>query len=325
MDPTRRLIALTAAAAALPLRLHAQAAWPSKPITLIIPAPPGGTADVFGRFVGNELAKVLGQPVVADNKAGASGTIATAAAARAQPDGHTLLLTGLTTHISGYMYAKVSYDPAKDFVPVAVLMQFPFVLLVPARLQVNTVQDLVALARSQPGKLNYGSIGHGSGAHLFTELFNRAAGVQATHVPYKGTAPMELALLNGELDYGFGNLVMARTHLPSGKLKALAVSGTARMAALPNVPTLKESGLPSSEDQVWQGIFAPAATPPEVVARLNREVVRILAGPEAQAMIAKAGAQPEQVITSPARISQFVAQSTDRWVRLARELNIKLD
>lgn len=270
---------------------HAQA-YPSRPIKLIVPWPAGGGVDTAARLIAEPLGKRLGQPVVVDNKPGSAGNIGTATVTREKPDGYTLLMGSLSPHaVNPHLYDNLGFEPIKDFAPVALVYTVPSFLVVPASSPANTAQDLVALAKSRPGKLNFGSGGAGSSQHLFGVMFNTATKIDALHVPYKGTAPAEAALVAGEVDY----MLDPPTSLPfvaAGRLKALAVAAPTRSSALPNVPTLDEAGIGGVHTLTYYGVLAPAGTPKDIVDRLNTEINAILKSDDMRARLTKLAAEP---------------------------------
>jgi tripartite-type tricarboxylate transporter receptor subunit TctC len=273
------LVALVAFVAAGVNPAAAQS-YPNRPIKLIVPWPPGGGVDTAARLIAEPLAQRLGQPVVVDNRPGAAGNIGTAVAAREKPDGYTLLMASLSPHsVNPHLYDKLGFEPIKDFAPVALVYTVPSFLVVPATSPVKTVQDLVAQAKANPGKLNFGSGGPGSSQHLFGVMFNTATKIDVAHIGYKGTSPAEAALMGGQVDY----MLDPPTCLPfvqGGRLRALAVAAPTRSAALPDVPTLDELGIKGVHTLTYYGVAAPANTPKEIVDRLNREINAVLATPE---------------------------------------------
>src|SRR4030095_5020494 len=265
--------------------------YPTKPIRLVVPFPPGGATDILARDVAQKLSDAWGQSFVVDNRPGAGGNIGSELVAKAAPDGYTLEMGTVGTHaINASLYAKMPYDHVKDFVPVILVAGVPNVLVVNPSVPVNSVAELIAYAKANPGKLNFASSGNGTSIHLSGELFKVMAGVQITHVPYKGSAPALQDLLGGQVQLMFDNLPPSLPQIKAGKLKALAVTSTTRAAALPDVPTMAESGLPGFEASSWFGVLAPAGTPPAIVAKLNAEIGKWLASPEAKEKLAKQGA-----------------------------------
>ena len=292
MPRTRTAAAL---AAALSCAAGTQAAaqdYPVRPIMLVVPFAPGGGNDTLARLVAQHMSKALGQQVVIDNRAGAGGTIATRQVARSTPDGYTLVMahSGIVG-IGPSLYPNAGYDPRKDFAAVGLIASIQYAVVVPPDLPARTAGEFIALAKKQP--INYASAGVGSVSHVSTELFASMAGIQLTHVPYRGTAQSTVDLIAGRVDMQFGTIPPTLVHVRSGKLRALAVTGAARNAALPEVPTMAESGLPGYEASLWQAIVAPAATPPAIVARLNREVTAVLTDADLRAAFAQHGVEPQ--------------------------------
>jgi tripartite-type tricarboxylate transporter receptor subunit TctC len=269
------------------------ARWPERPIRLIVPFTAGSSSDIVARIVAQKLAERLAQQLVVENRFGASGNVGTEATARADADGYTLGIANTSTHAVSASLAALAYDPIRDFAPVSMLGSSPFVLALYPGVPARSVQDLIALAKAKPRVLNYASAGPATLAHLAGALFEKMAGIELTHVPYRGTAQSTLDLLEGRVEMQFGTIPPTLTHIRAGKLRALAVTGGARNAALPDVPTIAESGLPGYECTLWQAMVAPAATPAAIVARLNREVTAVLEDPEVRAAFAKQGVEPE--------------------------------
>lgn len=291
---TRRL-ALTGIAAALaagPLMATAQA-FPSKPLTIIVPFSAGGTTDILARIIGDALKDELGQPVVIDNRAGAGGNIGAALAAKAPNDGHTLFMGTVGTHaINTALYKKPGYDHLKDFAPLTRVAMVPNLLVAHPSRPYGTVKELIAFAKANPGKISFGSSGSGSSIHLSGELFKTMTGADMVHIPYKGSAPAVTDLIGGQIDIMFDNMPSAIQHVRSDRLKPIAVTTSKRSPELPNVPTMAEAGVPGYEATSWFGIFAPAGTPAPVVARLNSALVKVLNDPAVKKKITEQGAEP---------------------------------
>jgi tripartite-type tricarboxylate transporter receptor subunit TctC len=290
--------------------------YPSRPIKLVVPWPAGGGVDTAARLIAEPLAKRLGQPVVVDNKPGSAGNIGTAQVAREKPDGYTLLMGSLSPHaVNPHLYDTLGFEPIKDFAAVALVYTVPSFLVVPAASPAATPQELVALAKSKPGKLNFGSGGAGSSQHLFGVMFNTATGVDALHVPYKGTSPVEAALVAGEVDY----MLDPPTCLPfvaAGRMKALAVAAPARSSALPNVPTLDELGIRGVHTLTYYGVLAPAGTPKDIVDRLNAEINQILGSDDMRARLTKLAADPGS--GSPEDFRRFMEAELKRYGEIVR-------
>jgi tripartite-type tricarboxylate transporter receptor subunit TctC len=309
------LFALAAAA-------HAQE-YPSRPIRLIVPFAPGGGNDTVARLVGESLGKRLGQPVIIDNRAGAGGVVGAEAAAHAAPDGYTLFLGGVGSHaINPNLHANLGYDPVRDFAPVSLLAQAPLVLVVHPSLPAQSVQQLVALAKAQPGKLNYASNGNGSSSQLAAVMFAAMTGIDIVHVPYKGLAPALADLLTGRDEMMFSSIVAILPHVQAGKLRPLAVTSRKRVALLPDVPTVAESGVPGYETSSWYGILAPAGTPAPVVRRLHDEIVKVLAQEDVRKALAGEGAEP--VGNTAEEFSEFIRSEKERLGAVIRSGKVTL-
>jgi tripartite-type tricarboxylate transporter receptor subunit TctC len=298
-------------------------AYPTRPIRLIIPFSPGGFTDVVARIVSQRLAVSLGQPVVVENKAGAGSTIGADFVAKSLPDGYTLLMVS-TTHVIGpALYKKLPYDALQGFAPVAKLVEAPYVLLIHPSLPANSVAELVALARAQPGQIDYASSGNGSTQHLVGALFASMAGVSMRHIPYRGSAQATQDLLGGFVKTGFMGIPVAVQHASGGRLKALAVTTPKRSPQLPDVPTLQEAGVAGFDATIWLALLAPAGTPADIVARLNAEVVKVLSAPDAARSIADAGV--EVSTSSPEALGQLMRSEFDRWGRVVRDTGATVD
>jgi tripartite-type tricarboxylate transporter receptor subunit TctC len=302
------LIALLTADAS---RAQTDLRWPERPIRFIVPFTPGSSSDIVARLVAQKLGERLGQQFVVENRVGAGGSLGTEQVARAEPDGHTLGLANTSTHAVAASLAALAYDPVKDFAPVSMLGSSPFVLATYPGVPAQNVQELIAIAKAKPRLLNYASAGPATLAHLSGALFEKMAKIELTHVPYRGTAQSTLDLLEGRVEMQFGTIPPTLTHIRAGKLRALAVTGAQRNAALPEVPTIAESGLPGYECTLWQAIVAPAATPPAIVARLNREVAAVLNEAEVRAAFAKHGVEAEP--GSPDMLGARIRDDMQKW------------
>ncbi len=298
--------------------------FPQRPVRLVVPYPPGSGTDIVGRVMAQKLSEAWGHQVVVDNRPGAGAIIGVDAVAKAAPDGHTIGIadTGPLA-INPALYPKLPYDPVRDLAPVTVVATLPFMLVVHPSVPAANVQELVALARSKPGALNYASVGNGSGVHLATELFKTRAGVNLTHIPYKGSAPALQGVLSGEAQVMFVNLLSALPLVQSGKLRALAAASATRIGTLPDLPTIAESGVPGYEYQIWFGIVAPAATPRPVVERLNQDLRRTLGMPEVRAVFDKGGFEP--VGSTVEGFTSLIPREIERWGRLVRETGAKVE
>ncbi len=323
---TRRalLTALAAATAgALPLAASAQS-YPSKPITIIVPFSAGGTTDILARVVGQALTTELGQSVIVDNRAGAGGNIGASLAAKAPADGYTLFMGTVGTHaINAALYKKMPFDPIKDFAPLTRVANVPNLLVANPAQPYKTVQELIAYAKANPGKVNFGSSGSGSSIHLSGELFKSMAKVDMQHVPYKGSAPAVTDLLGNQIGIMFDNMPSAIQHVRSGKLRPLAVTTAKRSPELPDVPTIAEAGVPGYEATSWFGLFAPAGTPAPVVAQLNKAIVKVLNLPDVKKKIAEQGG--EVVAETPEQFAAFIQKEAVKWGKVVKESGATAD
>jgi tripartite-type tricarboxylate transporter receptor subunit TctC len=302
--------------------VHAQS-FPARPLHLIVTYPPGGGADLMARLIAPKMAATLGQPVVVENKPGASGQIGAAEVARATPDGYTLLLDASSYAVNPSLYAKLPYDPAKAFTPIAVLALFPNVLVVTPGHAARDVKDVIAAAKSSPGAIAYASSGNGSAQHLSGELFQQKAGVAMTHVPYKGGGPAMNDVMGGQVPVFFANMASSLAHVKGGKLRALAITGAKRSSALPDVPTMAEAGVPGYEVYEWNAIFAPAGTPAAVVAKIADAVAKAMQSADLRERIAAMGG--EIVAYGPADADRFVREQTELWGKVVRAGNVRVD
>ena len=319
----RAVCATLAVVLAFPL-LAAEQAYPSKPIRLVVPFPAGGSLDVVARAIGQKLTEAWGQPVVIDNRPGAGGNIGADLVAKSAPDGYTILEGALSTHaVNVSLYAKMPYDPIKDFAPITLVAVTPNVLVLNASYPVNSVPELLAYARANPGKLSFGSGSNGSAGHLAGELFKTEAGVDMVHIPYKGGAPALQALLAGDTQLMFDNLANSAAQLKAGKLKALAVTTAKRSSLMPELPTLSETGLPGFDIYTWWGFMAPAGTPKEVVAKWNAEVTKILNSPEMKAFFAQQGAEPAP--DSPEQFAALIRSEINKYAKIVKQSGAKVD
>lgn len=320
LSRTWHMITFAAVCAALPLHAAlAQDAWPNRPINWVVPFAPGGSTDVVARTLGQEMSKSLGQPVIIENRPGAAGGVGAAYVARAKPDGYTLFGGTISTHaINASLYKNLSYDPVKDFAPVSLIAYVPNVLMVDAKLPVHSVQELIAYAKAQPGKLTFASSGAGTSTHLAGELFADTIQVPMTHVPYKGSPQALQDVVAGLVPFLFDQLTAGEAMIKAGRLRALAVTSPKRSALAPNVPTMAEAGLPNFEMVSWQALYAPQGTPPNIVQRLNAEVVKALQNPEVrQKMTQQLGM--EVVGSTPAELQAFMAKEIPRWAELVQK------
>ena len=303
---------------------HAQANWPDRPVRVIVPFPASGATDLVARVVTQRVAADLGQQLVVDNKPGAGGTLGTAEAAKAAPDGYTLLLTTSSTHaISPHLMPKLAYDPRKDFVPVAHVADAPSVLLVTNSLPVKTVGELIAYAKANPGKLNYATSGNGTIVHLNALEFSARAGVKLTHVPYKGTSQSITDLVAGQVHVLFDSIPTGMPHVQSGRLRALAVTSLQRSALAPDLPTIAET-LPGYSSVTWFGVYGPAGMQPDLVNKINASFNKAIQSQEVAAALAKLGAEPAKPGT-PAQFTSMVKADSARWAKIIKDNHITLD
>lgn len=318
-DPTRRL--LLCSLLSLPFAARAQGA---KPIRLIVPFTPGGSTDILARAIAPKLSQSLVVNVIVDNKPGAGGSVGAGEAAKADPDGSTLLMGHIgTLAVNPSMYPKLSYDPLKSFVPVAYVARVPNVLVVKADSKLRTLKDLLDAARVQPGRLSYSSGGNGSAAHITVEALKLKTKVFMTHIPYRGTAPSITDLIAGQVDCTFTGAPAVIPHIRSGRLRALAVSSAQRLSALPDVPTVAESGYAGFEADQWYGVVAPAGTPAAVVSKLNAEINKALALPDVAQQLSVEGAQP--MPTTPQAFGELIKREIPRWAEVVKAGNVKPD
>ena len=302
----------------------ATAAYPDRPFKLIVPFAPGGGNDTVARLVSERLGSELGQPVIVDNRPGAGGVIGAEAAARAPADGYTLFLGGVGSHaINPNLHKDLSYDPIKDFAPITLVASAPLILVVHPSVPANSVKELVALAKAQPGKLNYASNGNGSSSHLAAVMFASLTGVDMVHVPYKGLSPALTDLLSGQVQLMFSSVVAIVPQVKAGKLRALAVSSKERLSLMPELPTIAESGVTGYESSSWYGILAPAGTPKDVVARLNAALVKVIAQPDVREALAKEGAVP--VGNSPEAFGAFIQAEKQRLGNVIRQAKVPME
>ena len=319
----RRTFLLAAALAALPMAASAQG-YPSKPIRFVVPYPPGGPLDTIARLLGQKVSEGVKQPVIVENKPGAGGNIGADFVAKSLADGHTILMGAVATHaINPTLYARIPYDPVRDFAPITQVASTPNVLVVNPSLPVSSVAELITHAKANPGKLNFGSGSTGSAGHLAGELFNSLAGVQMAHIPYKGAAPAMQDLIGGQIHLMFDNLASSLTQVRAGRVKALAVTTAKRSSLAPELPTVAESGLAGFDISTWFGIFAPAGTPREAITRLHTEFTRALAAPDVREKMLNMGAEP--VGNSPAEFAAFIRVEAEKYARVIKASGARVD
>ncbi len=313
-----------AAALAFVIVTTAGAQYPTKPIKLIVPFPPAGSTDISARALAGKLGERLGQPVIIENKPGAGGNIGSAVAANAPADGYTLVVGTVGTHaINSSLYSKMPYDPIKDFVPVVLLSTTPNVLVVPANFPANSVQDVIRMAKAKPGELTFASSGSGTSIHLSGEMFKSMAGLDMTHIPYKGSGPMLIDLLSGTVNMAFDNLSASMVHIKGGKLRALATTGSKRAPGLPDLPTVSEAGLTGYDSTSWNAVYAPAGTPKEIIEKLNRESNAILQSPETRRFFAEQGAEAGG--GTPEQLATFNRAELAKWAKVVKDSGAKVD
>jgi tripartite-type tricarboxylate transporter receptor subunit TctC len=321
-------LAVLALAATVTVPAQAQG-WPAKPVRIVVPFPPGGTTDIVARSIGVELQRMWQQPVVIENRPGAGGNIGAELVAKSSPDGYTLLMGTVGTHaINQALFAqsgtKMPYDPVRDFVPITLVAGVPNVMVVNAKMPVNSVAEFIAYAKEHPGQLNMASSGNGTSIHLSGELFKTVAGVYMVHFPYRGSAPALTDLIAGNMNVMFDNLPSALPHIKSGRLKALAVTSRTRSPALPNVPTVEEAaGLKGFDASSWFGLFAPAGTPRAIVEKVQGDVAKALASAELRERFVAQGADPGG--NTPDQFAAFIRAETDKWTGVVKFSNAKVD
>jgi tripartite-type tricarboxylate transporter receptor subunit TctC len=297
--------------------------YPNRPLRFIVPYAAGGNGDIVSRIIAQKLVAQIGQQIVIDNRGGAGGNIGAELAARTAPDGYTIML-GTNTHaINMSLYAKPGYDLQKDFAPIALTTSAPMVLIIHPSLPAKTVKEFIALAKANPNKLNYASGGSGSSAHVITELFKSMAGVQLVHVAYKGVAQATTDLIAGQIQLSFNSTSNALTHMQAGRVRGLAISTAARSVSAPGLPTMAESGLPGFDASIWQGIFAPARTAPEIITRLNREITGALGTSEVKDQLTAQGI--DALSSSPEQFSAFIRTEIAKWAQVIKVSGAKVD
>ncbi|HEX2828441.1 MAG TPA: tripartite tricarboxylate transporter substrate binding protein [Burkholderiales bacterium] len=291
--------------------------YPSRPVRLVVPYPPGGGTDIIGRVVAQKIGDALGQQVVVDNRGGAGGVIGTEIVAHAAPDGYTLLMAPTSHVINPSIYSKLSYDTEKDFAPITLAASATIVLAAHPSVAAKTLKELIALARAKPGELTFGSAGNGTVFHLAGELFKRQAGIQMTHVPFKGGGPTVAALAGGQISAAFETMLALSPHIKAGRARALAITSARRSSVMPDVPTTVELGFPGIVAENWYGFYAPRGTPKAIVARVNAEILKALKQPEVKERFQGLGT--EVIGTSPEQLGEFVHKELAKWSRTAKE------
>ena len=300
---------------------HAQA-WPAKPIRLMVPFPPGGSTDIVARIVAQKLSERLGQPIVIENRGGAGGTIGTALIAKSAPDGYNLTVASTSTHVvAPSVYTKLDYDPVKDFAPVSLMAVSPYLLVVAPSVPAKTLQELIALAKKQPGRLNYASAGVGSTTHLAMEMLKSVSGTFMLHIPYNGNGPAGTAVIGAQVDALFGSLPALLPHAKSGRARALAVGTPKRSPSLPDVPTVAESGYPGFDASLWLAVMAPAGTPQPILERLNKEIVALIGTADTREALDKAGAEP--LTSTPAELAAMIRDGVPKYAKIVKTAGVK--
>jgi tripartite-type tricarboxylate transporter receptor subunit TctC len=309
---------------------HAQTAgkaattYPTKPIRIVVTYPPGGPTDIVARAIGQKMTETWSQPVVIDNRAGAGGIVGTEVVARAAPDGYTLLLgTSAGLSINPALNPKLPYNAFSDFAPISLVVINPQILVFNGSFAPSSLKELIQLAKARPGQINFASVGPGSPNHLGMELLKSMAGIDMVHIPYKGTSPAVTDLLTGQVSLMFNSMPSVLQQVRAGKLKGIAVGSAKRSQAAPEIPTVSEAGLPGFEYVTWYGLFAPAATPKDIVATLNKEIVRMLADPQLAQRFASQGAEPAS--TAPAELAKFMRAEHERWKQVIKSGRIRID
>ena len=311
------------AASLLSLPVQAATAFPNKPIRIIVAYTPAGTTDILARAIGQKMSETWGQPVIIDNRAGAAGNIGTEVAARATPDGHTLLMGTAGTHgINVSLYRKLSWHPVNDFAPVSLSAMVPNIMVVNNALPVKNVREFVAYAKANPGKLSYGSPGNGSTAHLSMELFKSMTGSTIVHIPYKGSAGVLTDVMGGQIAMTIDNMPPYIPQVKAGKIRALAVSTGKRSSAMPDLPTIAEAGVPGYEAGAWFGLLAPAGTPKPIVAQLSAESARIIKLPDVSKRVSELGADP--VGSTPEQFAELIKTEIAKWAKVIKDANVEL-
>jgi len=315
------ILATLALAALGPSHAFAQA-YPTKPVRLIVPFPPGGSTDIVARIVAQKLGERIGQPLVVENRGGAGGTIGTEAVAKATPDGYILGFASTSTHaVAPAVYTKLGYDPVRDFAPISLVAVTPYLLVVSPKVDVKSLKEFVAYVKARPGKLNYASAGTGSTTHLAMEMLKSAAGLFIVHIPYNGNGPAGTAVIAGDVEFLFGSLPAVLPHAKSGRVRPLAVGTPKRSPSLPDVPTVAESGFAGFDASLWLAIMAPAGTPGPVVDRLHKEIVAVVRSPDAAEALSKAGAEP--VTSTPAELASMVKDGVQKYAKAVKQAGVK--
>jgi tripartite-type tricarboxylate transporter receptor subunit TctC len=297
--------------------------FPQRPTRLIVPWPPGGSVDPFARMLSQKLPELMGQQVVVDYRPGASGNVGMELAARATPDGYTVVINSLPTVVNHSLFSKLSYDVTRDLAPVSLLADSPFVLVVHPSVPVKSVQELIAQAKAQPGRLHYSSAGSGTNLHIAAELFKNLAGVNLTHIPYKGGGPALASLLGNEAQLSFLGIMIVHAQQAAGRMRAIAVTSPKRSTVMPDLPTIAEAGVPGYAFSAWYGVLIPAATPAGIVAAWNAAIVKALRSPEVAERIAREGA--DVIASSPAQFGAYMKSELAKWAKVIRDNGLKVE
>lgn len=319
----RRHRSMLAAVALLAAAAATAQTYPDRPVRLIAPWPPGGSVDTTARYINEQLGRELGQPVIIENRSGATGNIGSEAVARAKPDGYVLLINTITIATAPALFPNLPFDVLKDFAPISLVAEAPHLLIVSNKVPAKNVAELVALMRANPGKLSYSSAGNGSNFHMAGELFKELSKTYALHVPYRGGGPALLDTISGQVEFSFPSLTAALPQAAAGRVRGLAVTSGTRSPAAPDLPTIAEAGLPGYEFTSWQLVLAPAGTPPEILARIHGAIVETMKAPSVRERYAREGTI--QRSTSPAEASAFLKDEVARWGKIIRERGIKAD
>ncbi len=320
---SRTLVALTVAGAAAGAMAQTAASYPSRPIKIVVPFAPGGATDTLARLLGQRLTTAWGQPVIVENKAGAGATVGADMVAKSPADGYTLLMGAAHHTIAQNVYAKLPYHIGRDFAPVSIVAMVPNMVVVNANVPAKSIQEFIALSKSQPGKLNYGSAGAGTAHHLIGEMFKLRAGVNIVHVPYKGSSPAVADLISGQIDLMFDTVTSGLPQVKAGKTRALAVTTAKRSSAMPDVPSLAETVLPGFDVGTWFGILVPVATPPDIVAKLNAEIVKIVNAPDVRKQLLEMGSEP--VGNTSAQMASQIKAELEAFESLAKQIKLSVE
>lgn len=317
------LMGIALAGVVMATAANAAESYPTRPVRMIVPYAPGGNADIQARYMAERLTDVLGKQVVVDNRGGANGMIGMELTARAPADGYTIMLVASGFTVNPSLFPKVPYDAQKDFAPISLVGETPLLFVANPSVPANSVKEIIALAKSKPGELNFGSSGNGSPAHLGGALLQMMTGVNIVHVPYKGTAAVNIAVMSGQIQLAFPSITSVLPHVKAGKLKAYAISVASRSALAPDIPTMSEAGVPGYETSIWNALLAPAGTPKPIVNRLNQAVVQILKSPQARERYAKVGAEIRY--NSPEEFRVFIRSEIAKWAKVMRATGVSME